>query len=380
MRSSATRADRRGGLPPSARGTVAGALALLFAAAPLLGQAGSSAPSGGERGSPASASGAYASVGADGTVGAGWTVTSEAADRLLLSRGERRVVLQVGNPFARVGGEVVPLANAPIRRGGELLVPNELLDRMSGAGAAERASRRQTPWKIVLDPGHGGRDPGAHGPRGTREKDVVLAIARKVRQKLRSASGIEPILTREDDRFLPLAERSRRAVKEGADLFLSLHANAARDRRAKGFETYFLGEARTEWARKVAMRENSAVRYEDRSGESATSDVQAILANMDLNLFREESSFLAGTIQNALRERVSAPDRGVKQNIYLVLANAGGSMPAVLVEAGFISNPESERRLRSDAGQEAVAEAVAEAVVRYFRERERRQGVYTAAR
>lgn len=358
-------------------------MALLIAAVPLRSQEQASGPSGSVAAAAGTTAVSFAAVSGDDLVEAGWTVTAEAAGRFLLTRGDERVVLQLGNPFARVGGSVVPLANAPVRTGGGLRVPLELLDRLTASVPGDgvtAAARRSGPWKVVVDAGHGGRDPGAHGPRGTREKDVVLAVARKVRDKLRSEPGIDPILTREDDRFVPLAERSRIAVREGADLFLSIHANAARDRRAKGFETYFLGEARTEWARKVAMRENAAVRYEDRSGQSATDEVQAILANMDLNLFREESSFLAGTIQNALRSHVPAPDRGVKQNIYLVLANAGGSMPAVLVETGFISNADGERRLRSSAGQEAVAEAVAQAVIRYFRERERRQGVYTAAR
>ena len=371
---SAARAAR---VPTASRATrvLAVAVALLLAPGTAVSQGVSSGPA-----DAADAPAPFPVVSTGELSEAGWSVRAEEAGRVVLERDGRALVFQVGNPFARRGDRVVALANAPVRAGGEVWLPREGLGELDAEAGEDRLVRRRTPWKVMVDPGHGGRDPGARGPRGAREKDVVLSVARKVAAKLREVPGIEPVLTREEDRFVPLAERSRMAVKAGADLFLSLHANAARDRSARGFETYFLGEARTEWARKVAMRENSAARYEDRDGASATEEVQVILANMDLNLFREESSYLAGTVQNALRRRVSAPDRGVKQNIFLVLANAGGSMPAVLVEIGFLSNPDSERRLRTDEGQEAVAEAVAEAVQRYFRERERRQGVQAASR
>ena len=394
MRSSDTRAEPKHGaarLPVAARAarvvaavgparTLAPAVvllavaALLLAPAPTVSQGVSSGPA-----DAADAPAPFPAVSAGDLADAGWTVRTEEAGRVVLERDGRTLVFQVGNPFARRDDRVVALANAPVRARGEVWLPREGLGALEAEGD-EPMVRRRSPWKVMVDPGHGGRDPGARGPRGTREKDVVLSVARKVAERLREVPGIEPVLTREEDRFIPLAERSRMAVKSGADLFLSLHANAARDRSARGFETYFLGEARTEWAREVAMRENSAARYEDRDGASATEEVQVILANMDLNLFREESSYLAGTVQNALRRRVSVPDRGVKQNIFLVLANAGGSMPAVLVEIGFLSNPDSERRLRAEEGQDAIAEAVAEAVQRYFRERERRQGVQAASR
>lgn len=392
MRSSDTKPDaiRRGAPGPVPRGgagrAAAAATVALLAAGAVTGRLEAQAgpvggPGGGEAAAAAPAPFPAVAVGA--LREAGVSAAAEEAGRLVVEKDGRRLVLQLGNPFARLESGVVQLANAPFRTDGTTWLPREAVELLGGAPdgtPAEAAVRRRSPWRVVLDPGHGGKDPGAHGPRGTREKDVVLAIARRVAEKLRSEEGIEPILTREGDSFVPLAERSRRAVKEEADLFLSIHANAARDRRAAGFETYLLGEARTDWARQVAMRENSAVRYEDRSGRDAPDDVQVILANMDLNLYREESSFLAGTIQNALRTRVPAPDRGVKQNIYLVLANAGGSMPAVLVETGFITNRDGEHRLRNSSGQQKIADAIAEAVVRYFREREHRQGVQTAAR
>lgn len=311
---------------------------------------------------------------------------------VLRGRNEGRdLELVVGSPFYRLGGEVHQLANPAYVRDGHFWVPVELVRRLTGEGVAdgkgstddgaEQAVRaNRGPWKVVIDPGHGGRDPGARGPSGTLEKDVVLAIARRMKQRLEERDGIEAVLTRHGDDFVPLAERSRSAVREGADLFLSLHANSARNRRARGFETYFLGEARTERAREVAMRENASVRYEEDGQGEVPDDLQVILANLDLRGYQRESSFVAGMVQNALRGRRSAPDRGVKQNIFLVLVNASGSMPAVLVEAGFLSNPRSERALTDEGDQDEIASGLAEAVERYFQERERRESVQTASR
>ncbi len=299
--------------------------------------------------------------------------------------------LVVGSLFYRLGGEVRQLANPAYVRDGRVWLPVELARGLAGeapaaaaGGAGESpegmARARQGPWKVVIDPGHGGRDPGARGPDGTLEKHVVMDIARRVKRRLEERGDVEVVLTRDGDDFVPLAERSRFAVQQGADLFVSLHANAARNRRARGFETYFLGEARTERAREVAMRENASVRFEEDGTGEVPDDLQVILANLDLRGYQRESSFVAGMMQNALRSRLSMPDRGVKQNIFLVLVNASGSMPAVLVETGFLSNPRSEKVLASEGGQAEIAAGLADAVTRYFREREERGSVQTASR
>lgn len=302
--------------------------------------------------------------------------------------------LVVGSPFYRLGGEIGQLANPAYVRDGRLWMPVELARRLTADGAREDAEAaaddgqgeavadagRSGPWTVVVDPGHGGRDPGARGPGGTLEKHVVMEITRRMEERLEEREGIEVVLTRNGDEFVPLAERSRFAVRHDADLFVSLHANAARNRGARGFETYFLGEARTERAREVAMRENASVRYEEGGGAGVPDDLEVILANLDLRGYQRESSFVAGMMQNALRSRLTVPDRGVKQNIFLVLVNASGSMPAVLVETGFLSNPRTERKLASDEGQAEIGTGLADAVVRYFRDREQRESVQTASR
>lgn len=304
----------------------------------------------------------------------------------------QHVVLRDGSPFFRYAGRVHQLANPPYRADGTFHVPLELVTDWwprVGEGGAElaelsgsdegvpTANRRPGPWRVVIDAGHGGKDPGTRGRRGTREKDVVLDIARRVARELESRRDFEPILTRDRDVFVELRERSRFAVQQEGDLFLSIHANAAPNRRARGFETYFLGEARSEEARRVAMRENAALHFEANGdvGDREIEDLEFILAGLDRSQWVRQSSRLGGFIQNALRSTESGPDRGVKPGPYWVLVGASGSMPAVLVEVGFLSHPEEERELADAAWRQRVADSIAEAVVEYFEDYARRVGV-----
>lgn len=317
--------------------------------------------------------------------------------RLEATLDDEPVSATAGSPFVRLGDRVRQLPNAPYLRDGRLWVPVRLLataglasdaaGRTAAGPASDAASAGarsgsddEGPWRVVLDPGHGGRDPGARGPGGTREKTVVLQITRKIRDRLEEREGIEVSLTRDDDRFLPLEQRSQIAVEEEADLFLSIHANSARSSGVRGFETYFLGEARTEESRQVAMRENAAIQYQEDSEWSPEEQVEYILTSADQRLYAQESNYLAGHIQNRLRSRHPGSDRGVKQAGFYVLMGSTASMPSVLVEAGFLSNPASERFLAGAEGQAQVAESVADAVEAYFEERERRGGIQTASR
>lgn len=330
----------------------------------------------------------FPAVPASALPGAGMDGVRAAGPTLRATVDGSSVSATAGSPFVRLGERVRQLPNAPYLRGGELWVPVRLLAAAglaSGGGAAAAASGRAGsedagPWRVVLDPGHGGRDPGARGPGGTREKEVVLRIARKIRDRLAEREGIEVSLTRDDDRFIPLEERSRIAVRRDADLFVSIHANSAPSSGVRGFETYFLGEARTDEARRVAMRENAAIQYQEDSDWSPEEQVEYILTSADQRLYAQESNYLAGHIQNRLRSRHPGSDRGVKQAGFYVLMGSTASMPSVLVEAGFLSNPASERYLASAEGQSEIARSVADAVEAYFEERERRGGVQTASR
>ncbi len=229
-----------------------------------------------------------------------------------------------------------------------------------------RPQRRVT--KIILDPGHGGKDPGAIGRLGTQEKTIVLDIARRVKKYL-TQQGFEVILTRDADEYVSLSERAEKAAKSGADLFVSIHANAAPNRSATGVETYFLSEAKTDWERAVAARENAVFERELANPLIKDNDpVSLILADLAQNEFLFESSELASRIQEAALSAICAEDRGVQQANFYVLRNI--FMPAVLVECGFLTNRKEEKLLRNPEHREKIARAVAQGVAQFARDYE----------
>jgi N-acetylmuramoyl-L-alanine amidase len=214
--------------------------------------------------------------------------------------------------------------------------------------------------RIVVDAGHGGHDPGAIGPRGVREKDVTLAMARRLQRKLERA-GFQVVLTRRDDRTLDLPERTAVANTARGDLFVSLHANAHPRRDRAGVETYFLNVTDDRYAARLAARENGLV---DLAGGGAP-QVTRILSDLDATGSAGPSRRLATLVQKELVSRVRANvgevrDLGVKHALFYVLL--GARMPAVLVETAFVSNRVEERRLQSTRYQDEVAEAVTRAI------------------
>ncbi|MDX1624248.1 MAG: N-acetylmuramoyl-L-alanine amidase [Gemmatimonadota bacterium] len=239
--------------------------------------------------------------------------------------------------------------------------------------------RRGEVWRIVVDPGHGGHDPGASGPGGTREKDVVLAIGKALKSALESREGVEVILTRDEDAFVKLGERTRMANDQRADLFVSIHANAAENPAAEGFETYFLSAAKTEDARRVARMENAAIRYENPEIDPASlDDLNFILWDLAQNEYLRESSVLAETIQRELDRRLSLESRGVKQAPFYVLN--GAFMPAILFETAFITNPREESLLNDAAFRSRLVDGLAESIVTYLERRSRKGALPTATR
>ncbi len=227
---------------------------------------------------------------------------------------------------------------------------------------------------IVIDPGHGGEEVGARGPGGTLEKDVVLAIARRLRDQLVNALGVRVFLTRNQDAEVELDARTAIANNYKADLFISIHANAVRARGAKGSEVYFLSyQASDEESRRVAMLEGIA---EPLGAAAPGSALELILWDMAQAEHLEESSALATRIQDELGAVTGSQVRGVKQAPFRVLV--GATMPAVLVEVAFISNPGEEELLASEAYQGRVAGALMRGIARYRRERAVRHGVAAA--
>lgn len=236
------------------------------------------------------------------------------------------------------------------------------------ASARRAASERpETPVpvsalrKIVLDPGHGGKDPGAIGVGGVAEKDVVLSIARKLARKLRQELGVKVILTRSDDRYVPLEDRTALANQEDADLFISLHMNASPNSEARGIETYYLDNTTDEAAIRLAAREN-------RTSRRNISDLQFILSDMMQNMKLEDSITLAHRLQGALvggmsRVMADVRDLGVKKALFHVLV--GARMPSVLVEMAFITHRDEGAAMRQERYQDAMVNALFEGIQRY---------------
>ncbi|MFL6245330.1 MAG: N-acetylmuramoyl-L-alanine amidase [Thermoanaerobaculia bacterium] len=226
---------------------------------------------------------------------------------------------------------------------------------------------------IVIDPGHGGREVGAVGPNGVMEKDITLTIARKLAAALASKVGARVVLTRDDDSVVSLDQRTALANQYKADLFLSVHLNAAVVKDAKGSETYFLSlEASDELARKAAEAENVSA-----STPNPTADLNLILWDLAQQAYIEESSRFAQSIQEEMNSATAVANRGVKQAPFKVLV--GATMPAALVEVGFISNPEEEAKLQSDEFQTLMVEALTRAVQRYKTDYETRIGLIQPA-
>ncbi len=224
----------------------------------------------------------------------------------------------------------------------------------------ERAIKR-----IVLDPGHGGESPGAVGRLGTREKVLVLDIARRLKRTLEK-QGFEVILTRDSDEFVSLADRSKCGNGRKADLFVSIHANASPNRAACGLETYFLSDAKTDWERAVAARENAVFEIEDSSAPTnATGDVGLILADLAQNEYLVESSELAARIQEKTVASARIRDRGVRQANFYVLRN--NFMPAVLVEVGFLSNRSEEKLLRRFDHRDRLVDGISRGIIEFVK-------------
>ena len=215
---------------------------------------------------------------------------------------------------------------------------------------------------VVIDPGHGGEEVGAKGPSGALEKDVTLAIARKLRAALANSLGLQAFLTRDRDEEIALDERAAVANNYKADLFVSIHANASRSLGAKGSEVYFLTyQATDDESRRMAALEGGA--FTPGTPAPASGDLALILWDMAQAEHLEESSALASRIQEELADVTGSQGRGVKQAPFRVLV--GAAMPAVLVEVAFISNAEEERLLVSDSYQSKVVAALVRGISRY---------------
>jgi N-acetylmuramoyl-L-alanine amidase len=246
------------------------------------------------------------------------------------------------------------------------------------ARAAPPRRRDPSPRLVVVDAGHGGPDRGMQGPIGSArkvfEKDITLGVAREVRAAM-ERRGIRVVMTRDKDTLIALNDRGRIANRAGASLFVSIHVNAANPRwqnpgGARGYETYFLSEAKSDDERRVEALENEAARYDGEEEIDPNDPLSFILNDMKQNEYLRESSDLAAVVQRGLGQVHPGPSRGVKQAGFIVLNRA--YMPAVLVEIGFGSNAAEVSWLGSGDGQRTLGESIAQSVATYLERLERK--------
>ena len=228
-------------------------------------------------------------------------------------------------------------------------------------------------WKldtIVLDAGHGGKDPGTMGPRGTKEKDIALDITKRVGLLLEKNTKLKVIYTREEDIFIPLWKRTKIANESNGKVFLSIHLNGSPNKSAYGFETYLLRPGKTEDAIEVASRENEVIKFEERTDNKYKdlSGENLIMATMAQSIFMRESEELAAMIQEEMAKKIKSKNRGVKQAGFHVLI--GASMPNILIEAGYLTNRNEEQNLRNAKYRQAIANCIYKAVVKFRYSRE----------
>src|SRR4051812_4702469 len=321
------------------------------------------------------------------------TVTPGAAGHYRLTIAGTTFELEIGVPSATVSGQVLPLATAPQLRDHHLFVPLQLVSELLPGVApnlrwdaparqlvifTRATAPKPKPRLVVVDAGHGGPDNGMKGPIGhpisIYEKDVTLAVAKKLGAELK-ARGLRVLYTRTTDTLIALSDRGKIANQAGGDIFISVHVNAANlgwkdPPAARGFETYFLAEAKTEDARRVEQMENESARFETGASVSKDDALSYILSDMKQNEHLRESSELAELVQEHLGTMHPGPSRGVKQAGFRVLVTA--FMPAVLVEIGFGTNPAEAAYLTDGRRQTAIASAVADAAAEYLRRYERR--------
>lgn len=236
-------------------------------------------------------------------------------------------------------------------------------------------------WVVVIDAGHGGKDPGCVGS-SSKEKSIALSIALKTGAYIKQYQpDVKIVYTRDDDTFIGLYERADVANNNNADLFISIHANAVVDKRPKGTETYIMGQTMDEENLKLAMKENSVITLEDDyktkyEGYDPNSAESFIIFSMMQNTYMKQSTDFASLVQNQFTNRVGRFNRGVKQAGYLVLWRT--TMPSILVEVGFLSNLEEEKYLKTTEGQEYLASAIFRAFRQYRHTIDSRSGLISS--
>ncbi len=286
-----------------------------------------------------------------------------------LDKDTKRVSLRAGDSLVLVNDNIMHL-NSPVDiYQGTIVVPKQFKEQIFDILFPQAVFGHRRPVKgkiklnkVIIDAGHGGNDPGAIGKNGLREKDVNLDIARRLSDLLR-AEGVHTVLTRSSDKFIPLSSRVNIANKSGADLFISIHANANRSRSLSGFEVYYVAPSISDSKRASMTAKSASLRLKNAVFASSSQDLQAIVWDMIYTNSRAESIDLAHSLCKVMDSSVDANILGVKSARFQVLK--GVRTPGVLIEVGFVSNLNEEKLLRSSTYRQRLAEGILEGIREY---------------
>ncbi len=315
------------------------------------------------------------------TYGLDWKWDSFTRTAVLTKNG--RIILRAGSDRILINENGKKLSSPVIFTNGAVYVPTSFVPSDLGfiirgrplekiAKAAAKPSGRYTIKMIVLDAGHGGRDPGAIGRRlRLKERDLTLAITKKLKSVLED-NGIKTVMTRGSDTFISLPKRVRIANSSGADLFVSIHVNASRSRSMNGFECYYLSEATDDNARALEAFENATLKTDEGTVLQHSSVLDKTLWDMKLTEARRESAELANYICRAVDNSLTTRNRGTKTARFYVLKYT--RIPSVLVEAGYISNKFEELKFRDEGYADRMADVIAKGILSYKDEYERTEG------
>lgn len=291
---------------------------------------------------------------------------------LTLKKGSNQANILVGSATAEVNNQIENI-RPPFRfYNGTIAVPFEFADRIvsrwikfkPSARLGESLTYGYKITKVVIDAGHGGNDPGAIGRSGAREKDITLDIAKRLKNLLES-KGIDVVLTRSTDKFIPLNRRAQIANKSNADLFISIHVNSNRSRQPYGFETYYFSEASDNLAKALEVAENSSDIEENSSSLGHSQNLKAILGDMIYTENIAASKEVASYICDSTCRIMGLRNRGIKSARFVVLRQT--DIPAILVEVGFLSNLKEERFLKNSFYRQQIAEGLTASIANYRR-------------
>ena len=317
--------------------------------------------------------------------------TNNNTEKIVIYFGDTKIKITANTSFVIINDKAYQLQNNVFQRKGEYYVPlDDLLTLLTQQTNTDYSmdyasmsislgsviqkipivettdlNKEKKKWQfdtIIIDPGHGGKDPGSVGYKGTKEKDIVLDVSKRLARKIQKNLRVKTILTRDEDVFIRLQDRTKFANTNEGDLFISIHVNSNESKKPYGFETYLLKPGRNQEAINVALRENSVIELEGNKFEKLT-DEQLIQATIAQSGFVQYSEKFAALIQEEIDKRVQSRNRGVKQAGFYVLM--GASMPNVLIELGYISNPNEEKKLNSSSYRDMLATSIYYAILKY---------------